>query len=326
MRWMDSINRATSAQDRKPAVRADQERPRPRNRSGKLQALAILVSISSLWGPAAFGDNGEAPFQHSRDNLLEECPSPDRLLLNGDRPGLVCCPDQPYVLCAQSSCTLLAGVAVCECIYVGRGVSLATPYSSFNNPDRLAGEENSAPWTGNIVKNVCDYMETLTSFDKALSTFNTLNYNYEVSGSYMCPKAKNMIWAQCDGAVCEVLDKNGKPKPFNHWKPRDKSTCTCQAVQSPGLMVGPVLEGNQPDPEFAQKFCGGKPPLAGIDYPEAGVHIGLAAKPELLVTPLYQYLFGLYAGLIFESTPRESQSLEPIDLLIGNPSFRSESP
>ncbi|MCG8460413.1 MAG: hypothetical protein MI919_29375 [Holophagales bacterium] len=235
--------------------------------------------------------------------------------MGDDRPGLVCCPDQPYVLCSQSSCKLLAGVAICDCIYMGRGVSLATPYSSFYDLNQPAGKKSPAPWTDEVPSDVCQYMEELHGVDKALSTYNPRNYNYAIAGSYICEDAENMIWAQCDGAICEVLDGEGKPLPADQWQKHDKSTCTCQAVRSPGLMVGPVEEGlgrtYEAEHWFAETYCGSLPKLSTIDYPENRVHIGVAATPELLETPLYQYLFGFYEGRIFRVTQTECPVIEP---------------
>ena len=86
--------------------------------------LTILVLILAARPPGAFAEELDAITPYTGPTL-DSCPPERELLLGDDRPGLVCCPDQPYVLCSQSSCKLLAGVAICDCIYMGRGVSLA---------------------------------------------------------------------------------------------------------------------------------------------------------------------------------------------------------
>jgi len=161
--------------------------------------------------------------------------------------------EEPFVLCAQAKCIASAfstpssddvglNLATCNCSYMGKTMSAGTKWSSPDHP---------AAFTNKPFKQICQYMRQLPERGYVLSTFTNqrVEYNWPKTlaetGAYTC-HSEDTVTAQCDGAVCQVMDEVTWTPKLNKddWKAGDPAVCTCPTVKGPKQTIAGSLMAN----------------------------------------------------------------------------------
>jgi len=118
-------------------------------------------------------------------------------------------------------------------------MSAGTKWSSPDHP---------AAFTNKPFKQICQYMRQLPEHGYVLSTFTNqqVEYNWPKpmieTGAYTC-HSKDTVTAQCDGAVCQVMDEETWTPKLNKadWKAGDPAVCTCPTVKGPEQTIAGSL-------------------------------------------------------------------------------------